>query len=131
METQQFIFSSKEIIGINFNERIEDIGTEAFKKCDDLESNTFVLPSSLQHTGNKAFEDVNHLKQLDLTNFDYVIKIDTDPFSKDGCLYNNKINTILVKDQAMKGQYSNDKLLIIYKKLHQNTTKRQYCYLIN
>lgn len=79
------------------------------KKCDDLESNTFVLPSSLQHTGNKAFKDVNHLKQLDLTNFDYVIKIDTDPFDKDGCLYNNKINTILVKDQAMKGQYSNDK----------------------
>ena len=60
-----------------------------------------------------------------------MIKIDTDPFSKDGCLYNNKINTILVKDQAMKGQYSNDKLLIIYKKLHQNTIKRQYCYLIN
>ena len=79
------------------------------KKCDDLESNTFVLPSSLQHTGNKAFKDVNHLKQLDLTNLDHVIKIDTDPFSKDGCLYNNKINTILVKDQAMKGQYSNDK----------------------
>ena len=38
-----------------------------------------------------------------------MIKIDTDPFSKDGCLYNNKINTILVKDQAMKDQYSNDK----------------------
>ena len=32
METQQFVFSSEEIIGINFNERIEDIGTEAFKK---------------------------------------------------------------------------------------------------
>ena len=81
------------------------------KKCDDLESNTFVLPSSLQHTGNKAFKDVNHLKQLDLTNLDHVIKIDTDPFSKDGCLHNTKINTILVKDQAMKDQYSNDKYL--------------------
>ena len=79
------------------------------KKCDDLEFNPFVLPNSLQHTGNKTFEDVNHLKQLDLTNFDYVIKIDIDPFSKDGCLHNTKINTILVKDQAMKGQYSNDK----------------------
>lgn len=109
METQQFVFSSEEIIGINFNERIEDIGTEAFKKCDDLESNTFVLPSGLQHTGNKAFLDVKLLKQLDLTNLDHVIKIDADPFSENGCLHNTKINTILVKDQAMKDQYSNDK----------------------
>ena len=79
------------------------------KKCDDLESNTFVLPSSLQHTGNKAFKDVNHLKQLDLTNLDRVINIDVDLFIENGCLHNTKINTILVKDQAMKGQYSNDK----------------------
>ena len=38
-----------------------------------------------------------------------MIKIDADPFSEDGCLHNTKINTILVKDQAMKDQYSNDK----------------------
>ena len=29
-------FSSKEIIGLNFEEGIEYIGKEAFKKCDDL-----------------------------------------------------------------------------------------------
>ena len=111
METQQFIFSSKEIIGINFNERIEDIGIEAFKKCDDLESNTFALANSLQHIGNNAFLDVKLLKQLDLTNLDHVIKIDADLFIENGCLHNTKINTILVKDQAMKDQYSNDKYL--------------------
>ena len=37
-----------------------------------------------------------------------MIKIDTDPFSKDGCLYNTKIDTIWVKDQAMKDKYYND-----------------------
>ena len=40
-----------------------------------------------------------------------MIKIDTDPFSKDGCLHNTKINTILIKDQPMKNQYSNEKYL--------------------
>ena len=50
-----YFFSSKEIIDINFNERIEDIGTDAFKKCDDLKSNTLVLWNILQHTGNKFF----------------------------------------------------------------------------
>ena len=81
------------------------------KKCDDLESNTFVLPSGLQHTGNKAFLDVKLLKQLDLTNLDHVIKIDADLFIETGCLHNTKINTILVKDQAMEEQQSNDKYL--------------------
>ena len=76
---------------------------------DDLKSNTLVLWNILQHTGNNAFLDVKPLKQLDLTNLDHVIKIDTDPFSEDGCLHSTKINTILVKDQAMKDQYSNDK----------------------
>ena len=50
------------------------------------------------------FLDVKPLKQLDLTNLDHVIKIDTDHFSEDGCLHNTKINTILVKDQPMKDQ---------------------------
>ncbi|MDD6145393.1 MAG: hypothetical protein PUB26_03855 [Mycoplasmataceae bacterium] len=38
-----------------------------------------------------------------------MIKIDADIFIENGCLHNTKINTILVKDQAMKNQYSNDK----------------------
>ena len=47
--------SSKEIIGLNFEEGIEDIGIKAFKKCKNLESNILSLPNSLQHIGNNAF----------------------------------------------------------------------------
>ena len=40
-----------------------------------------------------------------------MIKIDANPFSENGYLYNTKINTILIKDQPMKNQYSNEKYL--------------------
>ena len=86
--------SSKEIIGLNFEEGIEDIGKEAFKKCDDLKSSQLVLPNSLQHIGNNAFEDISPLKELDLSALDHVINLDADPFDKDGCLYNTKISKI-------------------------------------
>ena len=55
------------------------------------------------------FLDVKLLKRLGLTNLDHVIKIDADLFIENGFLHNTKINTILVKYQAMKDQYSNDK----------------------
>ena len=100
--------SKKEIININFNEGVEEIGEEAFKKCDDLESDKLVLPNSLQHIGNNAFEDISPLKELDLSALDHVINLDANPFDKDGCLYNTKINTIWVKDQTMKDKYSKD-----------------------
>ena len=101
--------TKKEIIGINFNEGVEDIGKEAFKKCDDLESDKLVLPNSLQHIGNNAFEDISPLKELDLSALDHVINLDADPFDKDGCLYNTKISKIWVKDQEMKDKYCSDK----------------------
>ena len=101
--------SDKEIIGLNFEEGIEDIGKEAFKKCDDLESDKLVLPNSLQHIGNNAFEDISPLKELDLSSLDHVINLDANPFDKDGCLYGTKINRIWVKDQAMKDKYCSDK----------------------
>ena len=100
--------SSKEIIGLNFEEGIEDIGKEAFKKCDDLKSSQLVLPNSLQHIGNNAFEGITPLKELDLSALDHVINIDANPFSEDGCLYDTKINTIWVKDEDMKNKYSKD-----------------------
>ena len=100
--------SSKEIIDINFNKGIEDIGKEAFEKCDDLKSNKLVLPNSLQHIGNNAFAEISPLEELDLSALDHVINIDANPFDKDGCLYNTKINTIWVKDQAMKDRYCKD-----------------------
>ena len=100
--------SSKEIIGLNFEEGIEDIGKEAFYKCDDLKSNQLVLPNSLQHIGNNAFEDITPLKELDLSALDHVISLDADPFGWDGCLYNTNIKTIWVKDQTMKDKYSKD-----------------------
>ena len=101
--------SSKEIIRLSFEEGTEDIGMEAFKKCDDLESDKLVLPNSLQHIGNNAFEDISPLKELDLSALDHVINLDADPFDKDGCLYNTKISKIWVKDIAMKAKYCNDK----------------------
>ena len=100
--------SSKEIIELNFEEGIEDIGKEAFKKCDDLKSDKLVLPNSLQHIGNNAFEDITPLEELDLSSLDHVISLDTNPFDKKGCLHGTKINTIWVKNQAMKDKYSND-----------------------
>ena len=100
--------SSKEIIGLNFEEGIEDIEKEAFKKCDDLKSSQLVLPNSLQHIGDQAFEDITPLEELDLSALDHVINIDANPFDENGCLHGTKINTIWVKDQAMKDKYSND-----------------------
>ncbi|MDD7685551.1 MAG: leucine-rich repeat domain-containing protein [Malacoplasma sp.] len=102
------IFSSKEIISINFNEGLEDIGKEAFKNCDDLKPDKLVLPNSLQHIGNNAFEDISPLKELDLSSLDHVINLDANPFDKDGCLYDTNIKTIWVKDQAMKDKYCHD-----------------------
>ena len=102
------LLSSKEIIGLNFEEGIEDIGKEAFKKCNDLKSSQLVLPNSLQHIGNNAFEGITSLKELDLSALDHVINLDANPFDKDGCLYDTKINTIWVKDQAMKDKYCKD-----------------------
>ena len=98
--------SSKEIIGLNFEEGIEDIGKEAFKKCDDLETNILSLPNSLQHIGNNAFEDITPLEELDLSALDHVINLDADPFDhENGCLHGTKINTIWVKDQAIRDKY--------------------------
>ncbi|MDD7685728.1 MAG: leucine-rich repeat protein [Malacoplasma sp.] len=101
-------FSSKEIIGLNFDEGIEDIGKEAFKECYDLKSSLLVLPNSLQHIGNNAFAEINPLKELDLSVLDHVISLDANPFDENGCLHGTKINTIWVKDQAMKDKYSKD-----------------------
>ena len=59
--------SSKEIISINFLEGIEEIGSEAFYKCDDLTNKTIKLPSSIQHVGDKPFSETN-LEVLDLSD---------------------------------------------------------------
>ncbi|MDY2887742.1 MAG: leucine-rich repeat protein [Malacoplasma sp.] len=101
--------SSKEIIGLNFEEGIEDIGKEAFKKCDDIKSNKLTLPNSLKHIGNQAFEDIASLEELDLSALDHVINIDVNPFHWNGCLYDTNIKTIRVKDQAMKDKYCKDR----------------------
>ena len=101
-------FSSEEIIELNFEEGIEYIGKEAFKKCDDLQSSKLVLPNSLQHIGNNAFEDIAPLEELDLSALDHVISLDTVPVSEDGCLYNTNIKTIWVKDQTIRDKYWND-----------------------
>ena len=104
--------SDKEIIGLNFEEGIEDIGIKAFKKCKNLESNILSLPNSLQHIGNNAFsfgfEDKSYVEELDLSALDHVININANPFGWNGCLHDTKIKTIWVKDQAMKNKYSND-----------------------
>ena len=101
--------SGKEIIGLNFEEGVEDIGKEAFYKCDDLQSSQLVLPNSLQHIGNNAFAEISPLKELDLSALDHVINLDANPFDRDGCLHDTKISKIWVKDIAMKAKYCNDK----------------------
>ncbi|MDD7686257.1 MAG: leucine-rich repeat protein, partial [Mycoplasmataceae bacterium] len=101
--------SSKEIIGLNFEEGIEDIGKEAFKACDDLKSSKLVLPNSLQHIGNNAFEHISPLKELDLSALDHVINIDADPFGRAGFLFRTGINKIWLKDEATKEKYCSHK----------------------
>ena len=59
--------SFKEIISINFLEGIEEIGSEAFYKCDDLTNKTIKLTSSIQHIGDKVFSETN-LEVLDLSD---------------------------------------------------------------
>ncbi|MDD6144891.1 MAG: leucine-rich repeat domain-containing protein [Mycoplasmataceae bacterium] len=112
--SRNIFFTSKEIIGLNFEEGIEDIGIEAFKKCDDLESNKLVLPNSLQHIGNNAFEGITSLEELDLSALDHVINLDANPFGNNGCFKGTKINTIWVKDQAMKDKYCREKYWTYY-----------------
>ena len=106
--------SDKEIIGLNFEEGIEDIGKEAFYKCNNLQSNKLVLPNSLQHIGNNAFAEIfwSSVRELDLSALDHVINIDAGPFTKDGCLYNSAwimIDKIWLKDEATKEKYCSDK----------------------
>ena len=90
---------------------INEIRDDVFEECLDITTKKLILPNCVKTTGNKAFKDVKPLKQLDLTNLDHVIKIDANPFSENGYLYNTKINTILIKDQPMKNQHSNEKYL--------------------
>ena len=59
--------SFKEIISINFLEGIEEIGSEAFYKCDDLTNKTIKLLSTIQHIGDKVFSETN-LEVLDLSD---------------------------------------------------------------
>ena len=105
--------SSKEIIGLNFEEGIEDIGIKAFKKCKNIESNILSLPNSLQHIGNNAFAEIfwSSVRELDLSALDHVINIDANPFSQDGCLSNANINKniIWLKDDAIRDKYRSDK----------------------
>ena len=100
--------TKREIIGINFNEGLEDIGALAFWSCKDIESDKLVLPNSLQHIGNRAFAEISPLKELDLSALDHLINLDANPFDEKGCLHGTKINTIWVKDQTMKDKYSKD-----------------------
>ena len=109
MTNEDFNFNGGKFTYEGVEYTINEIGDDVFEECLDITTKKIILPNCVKTTGNKAFKDVKPLKQLDLTNLDHVIKIDTDPFRKDGYLYSTKINTILVKDQAMKDQYSNDK----------------------
>ena len=102
------LFSGKGIVGLNFEEGIEDIGKEAFKLCNDLETNILSLPNSLQHIGDNAFEYIISLEELDLSALDHVISLDANPFDEKGCLYNSHIETIWVKDQTIRDKYCHD-----------------------
>ena len=57
----------KKLLVLIFLEGIEEIGSEAFYKCDDLTNKTIKLPSSIQHVGDKVFSETN-LEVLDLSD---------------------------------------------------------------
>ena len=60
-------YQAKKLLVLIFLEGIEEIGSEAFYKCDDLTNKTIKLPSSIQHVGDKAFSETN-LDVLDLSD---------------------------------------------------------------
>ena len=106
----------KEIIGIQFNEGLEDIGKEAFYKCNDLIDTTIKLPNSIKHIGDNAFSKTN-MEILDLTTLDHVIDVDSDLDSKNSFLYDTKINKIIFKDDKILNLYANDSHWSKYKNL--------------
>ena len=108
--------SDKEIIGIEFNEGIEDIGKEAFYKCNDLIDTTIKLPNSIKHISDNAFAKTN-MEILDLTTLDHVIDVDSDLDSKNSFLYDTKINKIIFKDDKILNLYANDSHWSKYKNL--------------
>ena len=108
--------SDKEIIGIEFNEGLEDIGKEAFYKCNDLIDTTIKLPNSIKHISDNAFSKTN-MEILDLTTLDHVIDVDSDLDSKNSFLYDTKINKIIFKDDKILNLYANDSHWSKYKNL--------------
>ena len=60
-------YQAKELLVLFVLEIIEEIGGEAFYKCDDLTNKTIKLPSSIQHVGDKPFSETN-LEVLDLSD---------------------------------------------------------------
>ena len=108
--------SDKEIIGIQFNEGLEDIGKEAFYKCNDLIDTTIKLPNSIKHISDNAFGKTN-MEILDLTTLDHVIDVDSDLDSKNSFLYDTKINKIIFKDDKILNLYANDSHWCKYKNL--------------
>ena len=108
--------SDKEIIGIEFNEGLEDIGKEAFYKCNDLIDTTIKLPNSIKHISDNAFAKTN-MEILDLTTLDHVINVDSDLDSKNSFLYDTKINKIIFKDDKILSLYANDSHWCKYKNL--------------
>ena len=108
--------SDKEIIGIEFNEGLEDIGKEAFYKCNDLIDTTIKLPNSIKHISDNAFAKTN-MEILDLTTLDHVINVDSDLDSKNSFLYDTKINKIIFKDDKILNLYANDSHWSKYKNL--------------
>ena len=101
-------FSNKEIIGLNFEEGVEEIGEGAFQNCKDLESNKLVLPNSLTCIDNLAFASIEQLKELDLSALDHLIELDAEIFDEYGFLQNTRISTIYVKNKTMKEKYCNN-----------------------
>ena len=52
-------YQAKKLLVLIYLEGIEEIGSEAFYKCDDLTNKTIKLPSTIQHVGDKAFSETN------------------------------------------------------------------------
>lgn len=60
-------YQAKKLLVLFFLEGIEEIGGEAFYKCDDLTNKTIKLSSTIQYIGDKAFSETN-LEVLDLSD---------------------------------------------------------------
>ena len=102
------IKGDKEIIAINFEEGVEEIGESAFDGCYDIKNKSIKLPNSLKKVGERAFQEIHSARIIDLTSLDHLIEASAIVKNYEvGCIPSN-VEKIYVKNNEIKNKYCAD-----------------------